>query len=1567
MPTSSILYKAWEKYLSVLFKNFKPDNLELSLLKGEIELRDLELADDVVQLLLAFPQLRVRRALCNCIRVQVPWTRLKQEPVVIWIDEIEINIADPGDEKEVPISDGLSKILTSLNSKPKPAPQSDKPTQYGLMEKIIDGLRLEIVSMHITVHTDANTSLIVDIKNVSLYTTNASWQVVPLEEIWKHNRRKHEVFLFKECALQSVTATLNVLSPDNRSRHGPAMSSIFLVKDLPVRTHLTVRRLTKDLTLVKVEAQVHLENKIRLVLNQEQLGMVYGFLSTFPNVLATKISTEAPPAEDISAANGGSFHRRMRYGDQDSINGRSQFGRENSETSIPDMEESEDELFHSSEIRPSPTPSLSGSAHPPLPHTMSGISAVNSATDGADRNPSSSSAQADPKPSSTLATSGELMLDSFTIELRDEIDGEEHLITLDGEALALHFCTSEASDMVSRPQPDGSTLPVQVTELGMSLASFILVERWPLRGEHTAMISMAPPTEKSPDGGRRGSTSQPLFQTGPPGWHTKRRRDSASRPVLSCTMITREPEPPKPISSWDMTVHLSDVEVVVDSGWAVDRLMGFVLGGMQVTREDFYKEVNTMVQQIMADDKTPCWYLDMKISRFLLVLPVPVRYAHGLKSQYVHQAASHNELSNNPSHPRTDRMLENAVHVMLESLVAETVPVIVGGEEPSSNNSPRYQRASFLYERIAQLENHFSDKEHFDVSAGSIDTPLYSHTQIYKMRMTKLTGKTRFGGQSSTQNLFEINDLTCQADIHALDSDLLALNPSLVDQEDYFAGPEGTIHISRVSLQLQTHQYICLRYVLEEFLAERERQHQKNGAKKKGDVFMDSNNIHDSVDFGSSAPFPPPVVSRPSSALGTASSNVPDTATTKLTPRQAIVVVLELDVWSVELYGDTQPRHSRHHHHRHGGHDPSVPLLQLSIANTAAALQMIGQQVFANAIVRSMTMQCPPLNRSMHEPDNANGDSSSASAADHHHSPHPSTTPVILFTNDHERSPLIAIHFEQDVKRKSSDARSTRSDSEPQSRKHSTESIEDYPPMPKKAPKFGHLSYSSGVSPSVPVSNNTSKTPHSTAREKLNSMSMSWGIQESSALLSLPTVEEDRTSVTGPTDDAERRVRIRISHARLSLDGQHLANVSRKFFSASPIMFPKVSTRVQRRINRVLSATSPMADEIDPSFSDEEGYISPLELKANNVSSIGPQAPGLFFWTMEVIDTEIGMPEPNPRHNPNPIQLDRRRRVCIEVSHIGISGYARPLSVAQDIKVEGIRALLYSMEDENSITLSPQQISDPLRITVSLSHEWVSESWQTRISVVPTALDVALSSSQSFFVTDILKSQLDFFQTAVSAPQDIIIRDGGALAEQVEGIWQSLHHGLRMLNTAVDHHDEAMASIQSPYSKSPYTPSSSSHHHIRTPNTIHPDPSSSSFNLSLGEDGGSVGGGGVGGGSGSSRKNSMSSAAAQNLLQIWSTVPTAREGYLQWKGPRFPSWGGYKRRFFALKGSYLLYVDPRKPLRPEGCVELMGCVVFRTDDKNLAKGKYAFTVRLRSHHRIKMLADSRLDMEGSLL
>ncbi|XP_037357419.2 bridge-like lipid transfer protein family member 3A, partial [Talpa occidentalis] len=74
-------------------KNLSPDKINLSTLKGEGQLTNLELDEEVLQNVLELPTwLAITRVYCNRASIRIQWTKLKTHPICLCLDKVEVEM-----------------------------------------------------------------------------------------------------------------------------------------------------------------------------------------------------------------------------------------------------------------------------------------------------------------------------------------------------------------------------------------------------------------------------------------------------------------------------------------------------------------------------------------------------------------------------------------------------------------------------------------------------------------------------------------------------------------------------------------------------------------------------------------------------------------------------------------------------------------------------------------------------------------------------------------------------------------------------------------------------------------------------------------------------------------------------------------------------------------------------------------------------------------------------------------------------------------------------------------------------------------------------------------------------------------------------------------------------------------------------------------------------------------------------------------------------------------------------------------------------------------------------------
>lgn len=139
---TSIIKNQIIKHLSKFARNLKPEQISLEVLKGKSKLQFIEINEEVLTDVLELPPwLKIKRATCTGVTVNVPWTKLKSAPVQIFIDEINVEVVLNNEPRSKPSDRSLSVL--------------GENTSYGFADKVVEGMSLYINTVEIVFDSDA--------------------------------------------------------------------------------------------------------------------------------------------------------------------------------------------------------------------------------------------------------------------------------------------------------------------------------------------------------------------------------------------------------------------------------------------------------------------------------------------------------------------------------------------------------------------------------------------------------------------------------------------------------------------------------------------------------------------------------------------------------------------------------------------------------------------------------------------------------------------------------------------------------------------------------------------------------------------------------------------------------------------------------------------------------------------------------------------------------------------------------------------------------------------------------------------------------------------------------------------------------------------------------------------------------------------------------------------------------------------------------------------------------------------------------------------------------------------
>uniref|UniRef100_A0A8C8E0I4 Bridge-like lipid transfer protein family member 3B n=1 Tax=Oryzias sinensis TaxID=183150 RepID=A0A8C8E0I4_9TELE len=236
--------------------NLSPDKINLSTLKGEGQLTNLELDEEVLQSLLDLPTwLAINRVFCNKAAIRIPWTKLKTHPITLTLDKVVMEMSTC-DEPRPP--NGPSPIATASGQ-----------SEYGFAEKVVEGLSLSINSIVIRISAKAfNASF--ELSQLQVYSVNTSWNPSDLRFTRIQDPQRGEILTFKEISWQMIRIEADAIQS---AEHEMLSAPIRLITNQS-KIRVTLKRRIKDCNVVASKLILILDDLLWVLTDSQLKAMV---------------------------------------------------------------------------------------------------------------------------------------------------------------------------------------------------------------------------------------------------------------------------------------------------------------------------------------------------------------------------------------------------------------------------------------------------------------------------------------------------------------------------------------------------------------------------------------------------------------------------------------------------------------------------------------------------------------------------------------------------------------------------------------------------------------------------------------------------------------------------------------------------------------------------------------------------------------------------------------------------------------------------------------------------------------------------------------------------------------------------------------------------------------------------------------------------------------------------------------------------------------------------------------------------------------------------------------------
>ncbi|XP_007483774.1 bridge-like lipid transfer protein family member 3A isoform X2 [Monodelphis domestica] len=253
---AGIIKKQILKHLSRFTKNLSPDKINLSTLKGEGQLTNLELDEEVLQNVLELPTwLAITRVFCNKASIRIQWTKLKTHPICLCLDKVEVEMRTC-EEPRPP--NGQSPIALASGQ-----------SEYGFAEKVVEGMFIIVNSITIKIHSKAFHASF-ELWQLQGYSVNPNWQQSDLRLTRITDPHRGEVLTFKELTWQTLRIEADATDSGDQD---PLTTPLRLITNQG-RIQIALKRRTKDCNVITSKLMFLLDDLLWVLTDSQLKAMM---------------------------------------------------------------------------------------------------------------------------------------------------------------------------------------------------------------------------------------------------------------------------------------------------------------------------------------------------------------------------------------------------------------------------------------------------------------------------------------------------------------------------------------------------------------------------------------------------------------------------------------------------------------------------------------------------------------------------------------------------------------------------------------------------------------------------------------------------------------------------------------------------------------------------------------------------------------------------------------------------------------------------------------------------------------------------------------------------------------------------------------------------------------------------------------------------------------------------------------------------------------------------------------------------------------------------------------------
>ncbi|KAG1680647.1 UHRF1-binding protein 1-like [Nymphon striatum] len=266
-------------------KNLSPDKVRLSALKGEAELYNLVLDENVLTDLLELPSwIKLTKAVCNKVAMKIQWTKLKSTPINIVLDEVIVEME-------------TCEVLRDLS------PDVDRPGYssggaYGFSDKVVDGMTVNVNSVTVNFKSHAFHAS-AHLSKIKLESRTPSWKKAHLQMTRVKDPDRGEVLIFKEldwCLLRIEAQAV---------KNGVIDEEVTPIRFITsqARCRITIKKKLIDCSVISSRL-VWIMDDLLWVLTDSQLHQAFSFINSISSLVkqATELSQKVKGARKLESS-----------------------------------------------------------------------------------------------------------------------------------------------------------------------------------------------------------------------------------------------------------------------------------------------------------------------------------------------------------------------------------------------------------------------------------------------------------------------------------------------------------------------------------------------------------------------------------------------------------------------------------------------------------------------------------------------------------------------------------------------------------------------------------------------------------------------------------------------------------------------------------------------------------------------------------------------------------------------------------------------------------------------------------------------------------------------------------------------------------------------------------------------------------------------------------------------------------------------------------------------------------------------------------------------------------------